>query len=157
MITPAISILSAVEGLNIPRQTPPAQAKGPLASIVPSCRSSSSLSKLGPTVSAYARLGDVCAVAVKLRRKNRATSCRGHRRQSCCPGAGHRTHQGEFMGMAPSGKHVDVQLIDIIRFDDDGLAREHWGVVDLMTMMQQLGAIPAGPPAYVAEVLVTPA
>ena len=57
------------------------------------------------------------------------------------------THQGEFMGMAPSGKNVDVQLIDIIRFDDDGLAREHWGVVDLMTMMQQLGAIPEGPPA----------
>jgi predicted ester cyclase len=57
------------------------------------------------------------------------------------------THQGEFMGMAPSGKNVDVQLIDIIRFGDDGLAREHWGVVDLMTMMQQLGAIPEGPPA----------
>ena len=57
------------------------------------------------------------------------------------------THQGEFMGMAPTGKNVDVQLIDIIRFDDEGLAREHWGVVDLMTMMQQLGAIPEGPPA----------
>ena len=57
------------------------------------------------------------------------------------------TQQGEFMGMPPSGKNVDVQLIDIIRFDDDGLAREHWGVVDLMTMMQQLGAIPEGPPA----------
>ena len=51
------------------------------------------------------------------------------------------------MGMAPSGKNFDVQLIDILRFDDDGLAREHWGVVDLMTMMQQLGAIPEGPPA----------
>ena len=57
------------------------------------------------------------------------------------------TQQGEFMGMPPSGKNVDVQLIDIIRFEDDGLAREHWGVVDLMTMMQQLGAIPEGPPA----------
>ena len=57
------------------------------------------------------------------------------------------TQQGEFMGMPASGKNVDVQLIDIIRFDDDGLAREHWGVVDLMTMMQQLGAIPEGPPA----------
>jgi len=56
------------------------------------------------------------------------------------------THQGEFMGMPASGKTVNVQLIDIIRFDDDGLAREHWGVVDLMTMMQQLGAIPEGPP-----------
>ena len=57
------------------------------------------------------------------------------------------TQQGEFMGMPASRKNVDVQLIDIIRFDDDGLAREHWGVVDLMTMMQQLGAIPEGPPA----------
>jgi steroid delta-isomerase-like uncharacterized protein len=55
------------------------------------------------------------------------------------------THQGEFMGMPPTGKHVDVQLIDIIRFGDDGLAHEHWGVFDAMTMMQQLGAIPDGP------------
>jgi hypothetical protein len=39
-----------------------------------------------------------------------------------------------------------VQLIDIIRFGDDDLAHEHWGVVDALTMMQQLGAIP-GPPA----------
>ena len=57
------------------------------------------------------------------------------------------THQGDFMGMPPTGKHVDVQLIDIIRFDDDGLAHEHWGVVDTMSMMQQLGAIPDAPPA----------
>ncbi len=57
------------------------------------------------------------------------------------------THQGEFMGMPATGRSVDVQLIDIIRFGDDGLAHEHWGVVDLMAMMQQLGAIPEGPPA----------
>lgn len=56
------------------------------------------------------------------------------------------THQGEFMGMPPTGKGVDTQLIDIIRFGDDGLAHEHWGVMDAMTMMEQLGAIPAGPP-----------
>ncbi len=57
------------------------------------------------------------------------------------------THQGEFMGMPATGKKVDVQLIDIIRFGDDGLAREHWGVVDALAMMQQLGAIPGPPPA----------
>jgi steroid delta-isomerase-like uncharacterized protein len=56
------------------------------------------------------------------------------------------THEGEFMGMSPTGKSVDVQLIDIIRFDDDGLAREHWGVVDMLAVMQQLGAVPDGPP-----------
>lgn len=57
------------------------------------------------------------------------------------------THEGEFMGMPPTGRSVDVQLIDIIRFRDDGLAVEHWGVFDAMTMMQQLGAVPDGPPA----------
>jgi len=57
------------------------------------------------------------------------------------------THQGEFMGIPATGKAVDVQLIDIIRFGDDGLAYEHWGVFDTMTMMQQLGAVPEGPPA----------
>ena len=53
------------------------------------------------------------------------------------------THRGEFMGMPASGRSVNVQLIDIIRFGDDGLAREHWGIFDQMAMMQQLGAIPA--------------
>ncbi len=53
------------------------------------------------------------------------------------------THQGEFMGMPATGRRVDVQLIDIIRFGDDGLALEHWGVLDALGMMQQLGAIPA--------------
>jgi steroid delta-isomerase-like uncharacterized protein len=56
------------------------------------------------------------------------------------------THKGEFMGMPATGKNIDVQAIDIIRFGDDGLAREHWGVFDVMRMMQQLGAVP-GPPA----------
>ena len=55
------------------------------------------------------------------------------------------TNQGEFMGMPATGKSVDVQLIDIIRFGDDGLAGEHWGVFDALGMMQQLGAIPAPP------------
>ena len=57
------------------------------------------------------------------------------------------THTGEaFMGLPASGKSVDVQLIDITRFDDEGLAREHWGVFDALSMMQQLGAIPAMAP-----------
>ena len=55
------------------------------------------------------------------------------------------THRGEFMGVPPTNKSVDTPLIDIIRFGDDGLAREHWGVFDAMTMMQQLGVVPEGP------------
>ena len=52
------------------------------------------------------------------------------------------THQGEFMGIPATGKPVSVNLIDITRFGEDGLAREHWGVADLLAMMQQLGVIP---------------
>jgi predicted ester cyclase len=57
------------------------------------------------------------------------------------------TNRGEFMGAPATGKSVDVQLVDIFRFGDDGLGREHWGVMDQLTMMQQLGMVPAGPPA----------
>ena len=57
------------------------------------------------------------------------------------------TNKGEFMGMPPSGKCIDVQAIDIIRFGEDGLVHEHWGVMDLLTMMQQIGAAPEAPAA----------
>ena len=57
------------------------------------------------------------------------------------------THKGAFMGLSPTGRRVEVQLIDIIRFGADGRAGEHWGVFDQLAMMQQLGAIPTGPPA----------
>jgi steroid delta-isomerase-like uncharacterized protein len=57
------------------------------------------------------------------------------------------THRGPFMGMPATGKQVDVQLIDIMRMGDDGLCHEHWGVLDALAMMQQLGAVPEGPTA----------
>lgn len=57
------------------------------------------------------------------------------------------THRGAFMGIPATGKSAAVDLIDITRFGDDGLAREHWGLVDQLAMMQQLGVIPAAPPA----------
>jgi steroid delta-isomerase-like uncharacterized protein len=57
------------------------------------------------------------------------------------------TNRGAFMGMQATGKGVDVQLIDMFRLGDDGLVVEHWGVLDALAMMQQLGAVPAGPPA----------
>ena len=56
------------------------------------------------------------------------------------------THQGEFMGMPPSGKRIEVELFDMLRIRD-GQATEHWGLLDVMTMMQQLGAIPEQAPA----------
>ena len=52
------------------------------------------------------------------------------------------THKGDFMGIPATNRSAVVNLIDITRFGDDGLAREHWGVVDMFALMQQLGVIP---------------
>ena len=57
------------------------------------------------------------------------------------------THRGEFAGIPPTDKAVEVKLIDIMRFDDAGLICEHWGVADMLSLMQQLGVVPAGPTA----------
>ena len=52
------------------------------------------------------------------------------------------THKGAFMGVPPTGRRVSIGVIDIIRVDG-GKFVEHWGQMDSMSMMQQLGAIPA--------------
>ena len=57
------------------------------------------------------------------------------------------THMGEFMGIPATEKSAAMNLIDITRFGDDGLAHEHWGVVDQLALMQQLGLILARTPA----------
>ena len=51
------------------------------------------------------------------------------------------THQGEFMGIPPTGNRVSWGAFDIIRVAG-GKCAEHWGLMDNMGMMQQLGAIP---------------
>jgi steroid delta-isomerase-like uncharacterized protein len=55
------------------------------------------------------------------------------------------THKGEFLGVPPAGARVDVQLIDIMRFNGTGQVCEHWGVADMLSLMQQLGVVPAAP------------
>ncbi len=52
------------------------------------------------------------------------------------------THQGDLMGLPPTGRRVEIGLIDIVRVVD-GRVVEHWNAVDNLGMMQQLGAIPA--------------
>jgi steroid delta-isomerase-like uncharacterized protein len=51
------------------------------------------------------------------------------------------THKGELMGVAPTDRNVEFESVDIIRVED-GKVAEHWGVTDVMSLMQQLGAIP---------------
>ena len=52
------------------------------------------------------------------------------------------THQGEFMGIPPTGRHVAIGLIDIVRVVD-GRVVEHWNVVDNLGLLQQLGVLPS--------------
>jgi steroid delta-isomerase-like uncharacterized protein len=53
----------------------------------------------------------------------------------------HSTHQGEFMGIPPTGQQVSMGLIDTVRIAD-GQVVEHWSMGDNLGMMQQLGVIP---------------
>ena len=52
------------------------------------------------------------------------------------------THQGEYMGIPPTGRRVTYNEMFIVRFVDGRIA-ETWGVVDVFSQMKQLGAIPA--------------
>jgi predicted ester cyclase len=52
------------------------------------------------------------------------------------------THQGEYMGVRPTGKSITYDEIFIFRFAGGRIA-EMWGVVDVFSQMKQLGVIPA--------------
>ena len=48
------------------------------------------------------------------------------------------TNTGEFMGMKATNKKIDITGVDIVRIAN-GKFVEHWGFMDSMVMMQQLG------------------
>jgi steroid delta-isomerase-like uncharacterized protein len=50
------------------------------------------------------------------------------------------THLGEFLGIQPTGRRVEFDLIDVLRVAD-GKITDFWGVFDRLTLMQQVGAI----------------
>ena len=52
------------------------------------------------------------------------------------------THQGELLGIAPTGKAVAIPGISILRIAGGKIA-EHWLNWDTLGLLQQLGAIPA--------------
>ncbi len=54
------------------------------------------------------------------------------------------THQGDVMGIPPTGRTVTFSGIDIHRLQDGRLA-EHWHVIEALPMMQQLGVLPGRP------------
>lgn len=54
------------------------------------------------------------------------------------------THTGELMGAPPSGKRFEMQEIHIARIVD-GKIVERWTQIDMLGLLQQIGAIPAEP------------
>lgn len=55
------------------------------------------------------------------------------------------THQGEFQGVPPTGKEVTITGISIYRIAN-GKIVEGWTNADMLSLMQQLGAVPAPEP-----------
>ncbi len=53
----------------------------------------------------------------------------------------HGTHQGELMGVTPSGNRVEVPEITIVRVSG-GKIEETWTSYDTLGMLPHIGAIP---------------
>ena len=51
------------------------------------------------------------------------------------------THQGEFFGVAPTGKRIEMSGIQIDRFGESGKMVEEWPEYDLLGAMKQMGAV----------------
>jgi steroid delta-isomerase-like uncharacterized protein len=56
------------------------------------------------------------------------------------------THQGDFQGVPATGKQVRFTAIELNRMEG-GKVAEHWVELDLLGLLQQLGAIPTPGPA----------
>src|SRR5438874_1835366 len=53
------------------------------------------------------------------------------------------THQGELMGIPATGKPATVHGVSVDRFMDDRIV-ERWLNLDMLGLLQQIGAIPVG-------------
>jgi len=52
------------------------------------------------------------------------------------------THLGEFLGEAPTGRHMEVEEVFFLRAEDGKFA-DFWALEDSMGRMQQLGLLPS--------------
>ncbi|MBV8515322.1 MAG: ester cyclase [Acidobacteria bacterium] len=53
------------------------------------------------------------------------------------------THQGDFMGIAPTGRKISARGVQIARFENGKLV-ERWGSSDQLGILQQIGVKAAG-------------
>jgi steroid delta-isomerase-like uncharacterized protein len=52
----------------------------------------------------------------------------------------HGTHQGTFLGVAPTGRKISFETVDAMRVRNSKI-EAHWGVANLYALMRQLGAL----------------
>lgn len=50
------------------------------------------------------------------------------------------THKGEFQGVAPTGKPIEISGVQLARFEG-GKIVERWGSSDALGLLKQLGAV----------------
>ena len=48
------------------------------------------------------------------------------------------THKGEFQGMLPTNKKINIRSADLYRIENEKIV-EHWDVVDQLNLLQQTG------------------
>jgi predicted ester cyclase len=51
------------------------------------------------------------------------------------------THEGEFQGIAPTHRRIEVRGVQIGRFEN-GMIVERWGASDELGILRQLGRAP---------------
>lgn len=56
------------------------------------------------------------------------------------------THQGELMGIAPTGNRTGVSGMTLSRVSSGGKLAEDWNNWDTLGLMRQLGVVPSPPP-----------
>jgi steroid delta-isomerase-like uncharacterized protein len=52
----------------------------------------------------------------------------------------HGTHRGPLFGVPPTGRTVSFETVDAMRVRN-GQIVEHWGVANLLSLLEQLGAV----------------
>ena len=60
------------------------------------------------------------------------------------------THDGSFLGIAPTHREIHFESVDVMRVQN-GKITDHWGVGNLLSLLQQIGAWKPPPSAEIAR------
>ena len=60
----------------------------------------------------------------------------------------HGTHEGTFLGVAPTHRKIQFETVDVMRVQN-GKITDHWGVGNLLSVMQQIGGWTPPPDAAI--------